>query len=50
MPSPEPLAPEVIVTHMALLVAVHEQSLVVVILNSPGPPPLLIVWFVGEIV
>ena len=48
MPLPEPLPPESILTQIALLVAFHEQSLVVVTLNSPGPPALLMVWLVGE--
>jgi len=50
VPLPEPLAPELMVTHMAFGVAVQEQSLVVVTLKSPTPPPLLIVALAGEIV
>ena len=37
-PFPVPLAPEVIVSHPVLLVAVHAQTLVVVTPTVPVPP------------
>jgi hypothetical protein len=38
LPLPRPLAPEVIMTHEALLTAVHEQVLVVPTRKLPAPP------------
>ena len=39
VPFPDPLAPPVIVIHVALLAAVHAQPLPLVTVNEPVPPP-----------
>jgi hypothetical protein len=48
-PLPEPDAPAVIVTHPALLAAVHEQPAVVVTATVPEPPAAAKDWLAGEI-
>jgi hypothetical protein len=48
-PPPEPLAPELIVIHAALLVAVHAHPVVVVTLTLPAPPEAAKLWLVGLI-
>jgi hypothetical protein len=40
VPLPVPLAPDVILSQLALLVAVHVHPLVVVNVTLPDPPPL----------
>jgi hypothetical protein len=47
-PEPVPLAPEVTVIHVALLVAVHAQPLVVVTEVVAGPPPAATEADVGD--
>jgi hypothetical protein len=47
-PLPEPVAPAVIVTHPALLAAVHEQPAVVVTATLPDPPAATKFWDAGE--
>jgi len=49
VPLPEPLAPLVIVSHPALLVAVHAHPLVAVTAVDPVPPAPGTDWLVGEI-
>jgi hypothetical protein len=49
-PLPVPLAPDVIVSHGTLLVAVHGQrSVAVTVTGPPGPPPAASVRLVGLI-
>ena len=48
VPLPEPLAPAVIVTHPALLAAVHEQPADAVTATLPEPPAATTVWDTGE--
>jgi len=50
VPFPVPLAPLVIVTHVAPLDDVQLQLLAVVTVTVPGPPLAGRVWLVGEIV
>ena len=50
LPEPLPVAPLVIVTHDAPLVAVQLQPAVVVTVTVPLPPPGANDWLVGEIV
>ena len=38
LPAPDPVAPEVIESHAALLVAVHAQPFVAITLTDPVPP------------
>jgi hypothetical protein len=47
-PFPVPLAPDVMVIHETLLLAVHAQPLAVVTLTEPEPPAAGTVWLVGE--
>ena len=47
-PSPEPLAPAVIVNHAALLVAVQAQPSDDISAIDPVPPALATTWLVGE--
>ena len=48
-PLPEPVAPEVIVIHGALLAAVHVQPAVVVTMTVPDDPALDGVSLIGDI-
>ncbi len=47
VPSPVPLAPDVIVSHEALLVAVHGQVDPAETVTVTGPPLAATVWVVG---
>jgi hypothetical protein len=49
VPLPVPDAPDVMVSHGALLLAVHAHALVVVTVTVPAPPSTGMVWLVGEI-
>jgi hypothetical protein len=49
-PLPLPLAPEVIVIHVALLVAVHAQPVKAVTFTLPVPPLAMKLWVVGLMV
>jgi hypothetical protein len=49
-PFPVPVAPEVMESHPALLVAVHAHPLVVVTPTVPVPPVAATDWLVGAIV
>jgi len=49
VPLPEPLAPLVIVSQLALLAAVHAHPVTVVTAVDPVPPAAGIAWVVGEI-
>jgi hypothetical protein len=48
-PLPLPLVPEVIVTHGALLAAVHAHPSPAVTVTVPAPPPGVTDWLCGEI-
>jgi hypothetical protein len=48
VPLPVPLAPPVIVSHVALLAAVHAQPVPAVTLTEPPPPVLAIDALVAE--
>jgi hypothetical protein len=49
-PVPVPLAPDVTVSHVAVLVAVHGQDAEVVTVTAlPAPPPAATAWLVGLI-
>ena len=47
-PLPDPLPPLVMVSHVALLVAVHVQPLVTVTVIVPVPPPAAILCVAGD--
>jgi hypothetical protein len=49
VPFPLPLAPEVMVSQPALLVAAHGQPAGAVTLTDPDPPAVARVWLFGEI-
>jgi hypothetical protein len=49
VPLPVPELPDVIVTHEALLAAVHAQPAPAVTDMLPAPPDARNDWFVGEI-
>jgi len=48
-PFPVPAAPDVMVSHGALLLAVHAHALVVVTVTVPVPPSAGTFWLVGAI-
>ena len=48
-PVPLPLAPDVTVSHAALLLAVHAQPLGAVTVTEPAPPAAVSAWLVAEI-
>ena len=49
VPFPDPLLPEEIPSHAALLTAVHEQPAGAVTATDNWPPPLATFWLVGAI-
>ena len=49
VPGPVPEAPDVIVSHGTLLLAVHAHALVVVTVTVPVPPSAGMAWLVGAI-
>jgi hypothetical protein len=49
VPLPVPVAPDVMVSHGTLLLAVHAHALVVVTVTVPVPPSTGMFWLVGEI-
>ncbi len=50
MPFPVPLAPDVIVSQLALLLAPHAHPAGAVTVTDPVPPAVVTAWLLGEIV